>query len=243
MKTAVISRHRSLSYAFSGAGWLTPFHLGVISALRKRNLIGTSSTVAGSSGGAIASALCAVGTSEHDALAKFVEFSNEFKVMSNIDWKLRLMLLETIPKGSYHSCNNKLFITVTDLKPRPVLKTISHFESDNDLIACIATSCYIPFYCGPTLSVSFRGRQSIDGGLFAFLPPVGEITISPLPAIGKYVPNARRSVIHPYLVPGFKVPLRRMLRWAFFPESPEVLKELFDIGVASGDVWANTLQE
>jgi hypothetical protein len=229
--------NKTLSYAFSGAGWLTPFHLGVVSSLRNNNLLDTSSMVAGSSGGAITAALCAVGTCERKGLNMFIESSKDYKIAADIDSNLRASLRETIPVDSYKTCQGKLHITITELSPKPTLKTISEFHSDDDLIDCIGTSCYIPLYCGPSLSTTFRNRKSIDGGIFAFLPPVGDITVSPLPGIGKYVLNPRRAEIHPYLIPGFNIPLRRMLRWSLFPESPETLCELFDIGEKSACEW------
>lgn len=232
-----------LSYSFSGAGWLTPYHLGVVSSLRKNNLLDTSCLVAGSSGGAISSAVCAVGACENEALEKFIESSKVFKVMDNIDSNLRNTLREMIPKDSFKTCNGKLHITVTDLDSRPVLQTISEFESDEDMIDCIATSCYIPLYCGPSFTTMLRNRRSIDGGVFAFIPPVGDVTVSPLPGIGKYVLNPRRIEIHPYLIPEFNIPISRLLRWSLFPESPDTLRELFAVGVESADIWAKNKEK
>jgi hypothetical protein len=230
----------NLSYSFSGAGWLTPYHLGVINGLKELNLISSKSTVSGSSGGAIAAVLISTNVNELDALTAFKQSVHLAKPMHNIDTNLRQMLHEMLPKDAYLLCTNSCHITVTKLSSMKT-KTpliISEFISNEDLIDCIATSCFIPFYCAPKLYTIFRQEKHIDGGLFAFLPPVGEITVNPLPQIGKYMLNPRHSVIHPLLVPDFKVPLKSMIRWSLFPPSAQVLDDLFQLGKKSAHIWA-----
>lgn len=244
LSSQVLSSSQPLSYSFSGAGWLTPYHLGVINGLKDFNLIHSNSIVSGSSGGSIAATLIATNMNELDALNIFKQSILIMKPMKNIDQILKQMLTEILPNNSYQLCNqnSSCHITVTKLillnKKQPLI--ISNYDSNDDLINCIATSCFIPFYSAPKPYTIFRNEKYIDGGLFAFLPPIGEITVNPLPQIGKYMLNPRRSVIHPLLVPEFKVPLKTMIRWSLFPPSAQVLDDLFQIGKKSAHIWARS---
>lgn len=234
---------KPFSYSFSGAGWLTPYHLGVISTLRKLNLISSKSIVAGSSGGAIAAASVSTNLNEFDVLEAFKQSIHLSKPMKNIDINLRNMLQEMLPDNAYQLCTNTCHITITKLSlssPKNPL-IISKYYSQSDLVDCIATSCYIPLYCGPKLYTIFRDEKYIDGGIYAFLPPIGEITVCPLPQIGKYMLNPRRSVIHPLLVPNFDIPLKAMIRWSLFPPSPVILDDLFHLGEQSAQIWAESI--
>jgi hypothetical protein len=232
----------NLSYSFSGAGWLTPYHLGVISGLKEFDLISSQSIVSGSSGGAIAAALISTNVNELDALVAFKQSVHLSKPMDNIDSNLRKMLHQMLPDDADLLCTNTCHITVTKLSSMKEKSPsiISEFSSNEDLIDCIATSCFIPLYCAPKLYTIFRQEKHIDGGLFAFLPPVGEITVNPLPQIGKYMLNPRRSVIHPLLVPGFNIHLKTMIRWSLFPPSAQVLEDLFQLGKESAHIWAKS---
>jgi hypothetical protein len=236
-----VSTAASLSYSFSGAGWLTPYHLGVIHALKDLQLISSKSIVAGTSGGAIAAVMVSTNVSELDALEAFKLSIHDAKPMNNIDSNLRKMLTEMLPNDAYLRCTNTCHLTITKVLPletKPIL--ISQFSSNSDLIDCIATSCFIPLYCAPKMFTIFRGEKYIDGGIFAFLPSVGEITVNPIPQVGKYVLNPRRAMIHPLLISDHKVPLRTMIRWSLFPPSARVLDDLFHLGDRSARIWAET---
>jgi hypothetical protein len=244
MVSSGVSSAGSLSYSFSGAGWLTPYHLGVIHALKEFNLISSKSIVAGSSGGAIAAVIVSTNVSELDALEAFKISVHDSKPMKNIDSNLRKMLSEMLPPDAYLRCSHTCHLTIT--KVSPLQKTpflISEFSSNSDLIDCVATSCFIPLYCAPKTFTIFRGEKSIDGGIFAFLPPIGDITVNPLPQVGKYMFNPRRSVIHPLLVPEYSVPLKTMIRWSLFPPSEAVLDDLFRLGDRSARLWAATIAD
>lgn len=47
---------------------------------------------------------------------------------------------------------------------------MTQFESRDDLIAALLTSCHIPMYFTGTLARQFRGNLACDGGLTNFLP-------------------------------------------------------------------------
>lgn len=47
---------------------------------------------------------------------------------------------------------------------------MSQFESKQDLIDALLTSCHIPLYANGTLTRNFRGAAAMDGGIFNFLP-------------------------------------------------------------------------
>lgn len=76
-------------------------------------------------------------------------------------------------------------IAVTQLWPRPKGKLISDFESKEDLIACLLTSCHIPWYglifwylnVSGVLSIVLLGKRCLSLKAFS-------ATYSALPAAG-----------------------------------------------------------
>ena len=64
-----------LSFAFSGSGWLLPFHLGVIHELRVANLLTNQTHVSGTSGGALAALICVCDIDTEELLEKLVVLS------------------------------------------------------------------------------------------------------------------------------------------------------------------------
>jgi predicted acylesterase/phospholipase RssA len=59
MNSCSIQNSNKYSFAFSGSGWLLPFHLGVIRELRTRKLLNCHTDVSGTSGGSIAALVSA----------------------------------------------------------------------------------------------------------------------------------------------------------------------------------------
>ena len=64
-----------LSFAFSGSGWLLPFHLGVIHELRVANLLTNQTHVSGTSGGALAALVSVCDIDTEELLEKLVVLS------------------------------------------------------------------------------------------------------------------------------------------------------------------------
>jgi len=63
------------SFAFSGSGWLLPFHIGVIRELREAKLLTNKTHVSGSSGGSLAALVCVCDIDTEELLEKLVDLS------------------------------------------------------------------------------------------------------------------------------------------------------------------------
>jgi hypothetical protein len=96
----------------------------------------------------------------------------------------------------------------------------------------IAASCFIPLYSGPAVYAKIDKELFIDGGVFASIPPIGDIRVSPisLPAIMKH----RRSHIH-IISNRFSTP--QLLAWVLLPAPPHILRDLFQEGKKSAELW------
>jgi hypothetical protein len=83
------------------------------------------------------------------------------------DKGIRQVIFDMLPNSdSYEQCNNKLHITVTQVAPTFIKRAliISEFQSNQDLAAAVAASCFIPLWSNRHLTTGFRGTEAIDGG-------------------------------------------------------------------------------
>lgn len=239
---------RDLSFALSGCGWLIPYHLGAISALRDHGCLPYSSKIAGTSGGAICALIGAADVDPKLALDVLINLSQNYKFKTNIDQGLKTVIKDLLPDDAVSRCNNRLFVTVTRAWPSPITKPtiISTFESNDDLLEVVTASCFIPLYSSRSQVFSqLRRGMYLDGGLFAFIPPVGDISITPFPK--RYVirrRDRRAPDISPDLSLTFRYSLPRLLTWVLQPAPPVILRDLFEEGRKCTDNWLqkNSLQ-
>lgn len=106
-----------------------------------------------------------------------------------------MFLLELLaskdPDSILSLCNGRLHTIVTRVWPNPSLDPviISKYDSVDHLLDSVAASCFIPLYSARRSTTEIRSMSSlynqrshyVDGGMTAFMPPVGDIRISPLP--------------------------------------------------------------
>ena len=82
-----------VSIAFSGCGWLTPFHLGVCNKLKEYDLLKNMEIIAGTSGGSLA-ALIACTTQDFEGQKEASKkFAKDFDFLCNIDKGLKQQML------------------------------------------------------------------------------------------------------------------------------------------------------
>jgi predicted acylesterase/phospholipase RssA len=189
------------SFSFSGCGWLTPFHLGVVKSMKDGNILTSSSIVAGSSGGSIAALAAVSDVDMDDAMKSVIRMSKADGLYRDIDFHLKKSLEELVPHDIVSKANNKLHVVVTQVKPtfnsKPLY--VNQFESKDHVIDCVAASCYIPLYSGGVLNINRLSthiraeekghggqrddRKYVDGGFLHFMPRLkGDyITVSPFP--------------------------------------------------------------
>lgn len=239
----------NMSFAFSGCGWITPFHLGVIKSLRDAGYLTNKSVVAGSSGGSIAATIAATDACTSKAMELILKLSKDKEFNRNKDLGIRRVILEFLPSSeSFKGCNNILHITVTQVSPAFVRHPIvvSDYHSNEDLAAAVSSSCYIPLWSNLALSTDFRGTRVIDGGVFSFMPPIGNVTVTPFPKLYSYIHRKKnkKASISPLLLSGdrrrYSEP--KLLYWGLNPPSLRTLEDLFNYGVQSADVWVETQQ-
>jgi predicted acylesterase/phospholipase RssA len=128
-------------------------------------------------------------------------------------------------------------VTQVFRQPRGLL--VDSFDSKEDLINALHTSCFIPGYLAPRPVTIFRDRICIDGGLTLFMPPtVADKTVR-VCAFPSYAPEGISPDCSP--VEG-RASIRQLFNWALEPAEDEILDELFLLGYQDALVWVNQQQ-
>lgn len=238
-KNRSIIPNRSTSFAMSGCGWLWPFYLGVIKTMKKKGYLTDSSICAGTSGGALGALVATSGIEPELALDIIIQLSKASNFKKDIDKGLKQHLIGVLPKDTLEKCNNRLFVTATRFWPNPTTSPtmISQFDSHEQLIDAVAASCFIPLYSAPRIYTSIVGLKNnkyIDGGILAFLPPIGDVRVSPFPR--EYIFRSIGAPPHICLKRhDYTLPL--LLFHSLSPGSATMLTELFKKGSEAADEW------
>lgn len=137
---------------------------------------------------------------------------------------------------------------MTKVWPNPANSTtiVSQFKSADHLVDVVAASCFIPLYSATKLAVQVGDHPDryIDGGVFAFMPPIGEVTISPFPQrfIYDLLPDAVRPAPSTYrpaciYLDRSRYSLRRLLGWVLVPPPAQEMWGLFRGGQEAAHRW------
>lgn len=229
----------SHSFAFSGCGWLTPFHLGVIDSMKQHSFLTKESILAGTSGGSIAALIGCIDYNPKDAMELLITMSKKPNILYDIDGSLRQTLFDILQEDVISKCNNRLHVVITNIWPMTSLagmNIISHFENKQQLIDVIAASCFIPGYSARKLSTLVHGNhgQFVDGGLRAFIPPIGDIRVTPFPLHFLRHLSSRSPNI---MLPSSKYSLPQLVRWSLFPPSEKQLYDLYYEGFKASEEY------
>lgn len=242
------------SFAMSGCGWLTPFHMGVAKELQASGIVTTDRRdvfAAGTSGGALGALVMVSGVRPEDALEALIDFGEKPHLHNDIEANMR-HVIRPLLEGSdglgteaLRHINGRLVVCVTRLWPqtsvRPVL--VKEFRDLPYLIDMVGASCFIPFWSAPRFFTSVHsqsgvlGRQHlVDGGFLAFMPPVGNTRVSPFP---------RQFILRKASQPDICLPVDaylfpRLLAWALRPAPRQVLRDLFEHGRLATRKWIAT---
>lgn len=221
--------------AMSGCGWLTPFYFGVIDTMRQRKLLTEKSYFGGTSGGSLGALIACTDVSTKLALDTVIELSKNNNFKRDIDAGLKDALRSLLPDNILELCNGRLHVAVTKVWPElPFGPTIiSNFTSTENLLNVIAASCFIPYYSAPRLATlidSKPGELFTDGGVFAFMPPMGRITVSPLSA--EFFPITPPGwTYNPHIcIPNGVYSKVQLLTWTLKPAPVNVLRDLYKHG-------------
>lgn len=229
--------------AMSGSGWLLPFYLGAIKALKKHNLITPESKFAGTSGGSLCALIACVDLPVEDALQIVINLSKNKSFKQNISEGMRKNIKDMLigdEEKILKLCNDRLFVTTTKVWPNPKSSVIitSQYKSIDHIIDTVSASCFIPFYSSSNMrSIKIITEpienNYIDGGVFAFMPPIGNIKISAIPK--RFISLIPGSVDIYLKDKDFRY--RDLVKWILFPGPEETLKELFEKGFENTERW------
>ena len=172
-----------MSIAFSGCGWLTPFHLGVLEGLRQNNLLDNFEYFAGTSGGSLA-ALIACTTRDFNGNMQITKrLSRDMKFFTNIDSGLRSQIGEQIGSDDVAvACSDKLQVVISRVWPLAQRKCliVSKFSTVADVVDAVSASCFIPLYSARRLTTRLGSRSDADGFGPTSAPAQAPLLYSPL---------------------------------------------------------------
>ena len=239
--TSIRNHHQNVtdkttSFAFSGCGWLTPFYLGVIDKMQQAGYLTEKSLVAGTSGGSLGALVAVSGIRPQAGLDLIIEMSIDKKFKTNIDLGLKTFMPQLLPDNIVERSNGRLHVCVTKLWPNPTGSPhiISNFKSKEMLVETVAASCFIPLYSSPrsffTTITDNPLEYFIDGGVFGFMPPIGDVRVSPFNIlVFRRPPHIK--------IKGDVFSAPRLLSWVLTPAPPDILQELYNEGYKSAEEW------
>ena len=227
---------KSTSFAFSGCGWLTPFYFGVVHKMQQSGYLTEKSLVAGTSGGSLAALVAVSGVHPRVGLDLMIEMSLDKSFKNNIDLGLKRFLPAVLPDDIAERSNGRLHVCVTKLWPNPTGSPhiISQFQTKQNVVDAVAASCFIPLYSSPrgffTTMVNKPFDYYIDGGVVGFMPPIGDVRVSPFNIlVFRRYPHIRIKANV------FSAP--RLLSWVLIPAPPDILEELYNEGYKAAGEW------
>ena len=152
----------------------------------------------------------------------YLSKDNDFK--RDIDSGLKRNIKSLLPVDAHRQCEDRLFVVTTKVWPNPTLKPhiISKFISVDALVDAVAASCFIPLYSSSRMMTMVQDHPGsyIDGGVFAFMPPVGEITMTPFP--NKWIqPICRKAYV---CLDSSTYSMSQLLKWSLFPPDSKILR-------------------
>lgn len=207
--------------------------------MKEEGFLTPNSIIGGTSGGSLAAAIACTDISPEVALDYLIEMSQSKAFRNNLHDEIKTSLRKFLPENSLEKCNGRLHVCVTKLwpKPRREVTIINQFDSVDKLLDVIAASCFIPLYSAPRVYAKVDHELFVDGGVFAFIPPVGEVRVSPIP-LPSFI-RSRRSHVH---IISRKFSLPQLISHVLIPAPPETLRELFHEGQRSADHWVRKEQ-
>lgn len=211
--------------------------------MREQQFMTNESVFAGTSAGALGALVGCCDIDPEYALQALVDLSKTPTFSENIDRGLKQALKTLLPSDALERCNQRLFVTVTRLWPNPQLSPhiVSEFSSTEHLLSVVAASCFIPLYSAPKRiythihhpRTASSAEYFIDGGVLAFMPPLGDVRMTPLP---KHYIRAR-PIPDITLPDHARYPLPQLLLWVLKPAPEKDLRQLYTYGREAARTW------
>jgi hypothetical protein len=161
-----------IGVSFSPAGLLTPFHLGAAQRLGQLGYIDSTTSLAGSSGGALAAATTALNIDPYESVASCCRIASRCRdagTFRTLGVTLREELQDMLPDDAAAVLDRRPGSTqIAFLELLPEFATprlVTSFSSKQDLQEVLMASCGIPFYLTGSPAQPVRGAWGVDGFL------------------------------------------------------------------------------
>ena len=265
-----------LGFGFSAGGFLFAYHLGFLYELVSLGILPHASEpsetrrdalplLSGSSAGSLAVATYASGITLAKATSALKDFAQECRqkgTMGRMGPLLRDFLGSYLPSDAHERCSNQISIHVTTSPSWSEMtrgfkeEDITQFDTKEDLVEALMSSCHIPLYLDGRLSTKVKGKAFVDGGISAFVPSpsaasevvkvccfptralISRLSLFPIStALAKQIEiDCSPDTFEPY-----NVPYRKLVTWALLPAPDEVLDGLIEKGQRDARSWANSV--
>lgn len=147
---AVVSRS-PIGVSFSPAGLLSAFHMGASSELKRMQVITSTTTLSGASGGGLAAVISALdGISSQDSLAACTYIAERCRVegtRKTLRLALDDCLDELIPSDGHTLLNQRagrVIVAYREIYPTITPHFVDNFTSKEDLLDVLRATCNIP---------------------------------------------------------------------------------------------------
>ncbi|XP_002975805.2 patatin-like phospholipase domain-containing protein 1 [Selaginella moellendorffii] len=211
--------------------------------LMERNYITEDTPLAGSSAGALVYAVVVAGMSMQDALVATKDLAQDCRANGTafrLGAVLRRVLYKVMPDDAHVKASGRIRVAITQLFRVPRGLLVDQFDSKEDLINALLTSCFIPNYLAPRPVTVFKNRLCINGGFTLFMPPsAAETTVRVCAFSAKRLGLQDTVGISPDCNPDNRASPRQLLNWALELAGDAVLDELYVLGYKDAAVWAN----
>ena len=238
-----------LAFAFTPAGLLFPYYIGVAYRLSEIGILQSSSPLGGSSAGAIVAAAVACGVSEREVRRGLDMLLADVRRGMRLNLALRKVLAVILEDDCHTVARQRgLKIGYFEVLPLPGRRLVSEWSSKDDLIDTIAASCNWPLFFSRWPLVWCRNSLCIDGFFsvkrqrFGCPPLEAERTVAvtalPRVSLGAFDPA---DVIQPGRLPGATLPLddAEWFRYAMAPAADNLIEEMVGLGRRHATIWAD----
>eukprot|EP00879_Flechtneria_rotunda_P000290 GHRR01000380.1.p1 GENE.GHRR01000380.1~~GHRR01000380.1.p1 ORF type:complete len:616 (+),score=201.49 GHRR01000380.1:254-2101(+) len=255
--------NNSLGFGFSAGGLLFPYYVGLVSSLVQQGVLERPAQLAGSSAGSLIAASFNAGLDMATVEQSMIEFGEDCLkngTRYRLGPLLKDFLQQYLPPDAHEQCSGNTHVAVTRLLPYWRTKIISKFESRDDLIQALLTSCHIPWYVDGRWMTKFRGHYCVDGGVMAFIPtvPGADYTVKvmcfPSSHLEKLKATTRGSKrlrpIYKFLETDITMDsfepwpynLQQILKWALVASAQETSSLLIEKGKRDAALWVEAME-
>lgn len=242
-----------LGLAFTPAGLLFPYYIGVGFRLRELGLLQPNTPLGGSSAGAIVAAALACGLTETEVRSGLNRLLEDVRDGQRLNAALRKQLEVILTEDAHETARaHGLSVGYLEVLPRPGRRIVSEWSSKADLIDTIAASCNWPLFFSRWPLVWCRNALCLDG-FFAVsrarfgcpeLDAERTLAITALPRVELPAFDGV-DVIRPDGFTSAPLPLgnQEWFSYALAPAEDATIDEMVVLGRTHASIWAEAQRE